>query len=407
VFLHHLRHLPADIQNLKIQTPWQELDLGERFLLNKIITGGFRIKLIGQAILPILAAVCDTSEFLLAWRLAQDWHPARLTFAELTAPDAKLEARLAPWPFPGIQELSPLENDLNLSGWVAVRDYPGINFQLIFQEGQLFLWSADHEFLNPRFPEFENLASHFPENIRILGKITGVADPHFYGIEPLGLLNHKIQPMILVYDLLEIGEYDCRQQDYFQRQQQLENFIRRVNQPHILQMPQHIVFTDWDNLQQNIFAGRKQGFTGARFFRPDAGVDNYRQLNAPEYQITAVLLYVQRIPGNGLRKGLELTFAIQGETDLVPGARIATHLETAAALEILDFVKKNTVEKFGPVRSVKPELIFEIAFDAVLPSARHKAGLKLIAPRIVRRLREKTITEIDTLQRLQEILTHE
>lgn len=404
MFLHHLRHLSGESQKTKIQTTWRELDLGERFLINKLLTGGFRIKLPGQFLLSALAEVCGTSKFLLAWRLAQDWHPSRLTFAELTAPDAPLEAQLTPWPFPETQEISSAGNNLDFAGWIAVRDYPGINLQLIFRDGKLFLWSTDHEFLNPRFPEFENLAHHFPGNIRILGKITGVADRHFYGIEHLGLLNQEIQPMILAYDLLEVGECDCRQQDYFQRQQQLINFIQRVNQPHRLQLPQKIVISAWENLRQNILAGRKQGFAGARLFRRDAGVENSQQINAPEYQITAVLLYVQRIPGNGLRKGLEITFAIQGETELIPCARLATHLETAEALEILDFVKKNTVEKFGPVRSVKPELIFEIAFDAMLPSARHKAGLKLIAPRIIRRQREKTIAEIDTLHRLREIL---
>jgi DNA ligase-1 len=406
-FLPPLRHLPDDEKKLKIQTAWSELDVRERFLFNKLLSGGFRTKFPSHPLVQSLATVCGTNYFLLAWRLAQDWNPAKLTFSALTEPDLHLEARLAPWPFPEFHEISPPGNDADPLNWMAVRDYPGLNVQLIFCDGQIFLWSENHEFLNPRFPAFEKLAAHFPENARILGKLTGLSNRHFYGIEHFGLLNREMQPMIRVYDILEISHRDCRRETYSRRRLELENLIHRIQQPDLLQPAKNIEFTNWEMLIKLISAGRQQGFTGARLFRQNLGADEYRLLNAPEFKILTVLLYVQRIPGSGLHKGLELTFAIQGETELVPCARIATQLDAADIVEILDFVKKNTVEKFGPVRSIKPELLFEIAFDAVLPSGRHKAGLKLEAPRVVNWRRDKRLEEIDMLQRLQEILTHE
>lgn len=407
-FLHQLRNRPEAEQKPKVQAAWAELDLGERFLLNKLLTGGFRAKFPRQPLVKALEIASGTNYHLLAFRLAQDWHPAHTTFAQLTATDPKRKRQLVPGIFPERQEISQSSfEDAESPDWIALRAHPGKAVQLILRDGELFLWSEAEEFLNPQFPEFTELAAYFPENFRLLGTLTGFSGKRFYGIEHFSLSNIELKPMIMIYDLLEIGNRDLSKETYTCRRHLLKDLLMPVNSTEFLRISERIYFDDGEKLHKLISDGRKQGFTGAHLYRKDSTGNTSWRWMAPEFKISVVLLYVQRIPGQGLRRGLELTFAVQGESELVPCARIPTHLETEVVTEIRDFVKKNTVEKFGPVRSIKSELVFEIAFDTVVPSGRHKAGLKLEAPRVVSWQQDKKPSEIDRLQHLKDILSQE
>jgi DNA ligase-1 len=398
---------------------WRGLPVREAFLLNKLLTGALRVGVSRGLATRALAEALEQDENLVAQRLMGDWQPDAGLMQRLRAPPAAGTVASAPYPFCLAAPFEDAPADLGpATDYLVEWKWDGIRAQLIRREGQVFLWSRGEELLAGRFPEVEAAAMEsLPDGTVLDGELLAWND----GVLPFAQLQRRINklkpgPKLLreapvvfqAYDLLEAEGHDIREERQRARREQLEAVTTQAGSPQLRLSPQ--VDGDWEALAKLRGEARSRGVEGLMVKRLDVPYTRGRRRGiwwkwkvAP-MTVDAVLIYAQA--GHGRRSNLytDYTLAVWEGEALVPVAKAYSGLTDEELTAMDRWIRRNTRERFGPVRSVTPEQVFEIAFENIQLSSRHKAGLALRFPRIHRWRQDKPAAEADTLDTLKRLL---
>lgn len=412
---------PAEERKAAILDAWASLPGKERFLFNKLITGGFRIGVSQKLMTRALARATGLDESLLAHRLMGAWKPETASYRGLIHASDPAADLSRPYPF---FLAHPLEADVASLGdpaeWLAEWKWDGIRGQLVCRVGTVALWSRGEELITDRFPEFARVRDWLPDGIVLDGEVMawrGDAALPFAELQkrigrktvPKSLL--VAAPAILVaYDLLEAEGEDLRAQPFADRRARLQAMIATLPAEAPVRLSPEVSFADWQALStaragagvvraEGLMLKRRSSAYGVGRKRGD-----WWKWKVDPMTVDAVMVYAQA--GHGRRAMLytDFTFAVRDGEDFVPFAKAYSGLSDSEFAEITRWVRANTLERFGPVRRVPPELVFEIAFEGIQPSPRHRSGIALRFPRILRWRRDKPAAEIDTLDALKSLL---
>jgi DNA ligase-1 len=347
-----------------------------------------------------------------------DWQPSAEFWRGLLAPDTSASDISRPYPFCLAYPLGGnVENLGDIGQWQVEWKWDGIRAQLIRRQGRTFVWSRGEELMTDRFPELEALGALLPEGTAIDGEVMpwkdGAPLPFAQMQRRIGrkVLGPKILaevPVVLVaFDLLEYEGQDVRERPIEWRRAQLE----RIAPPGTALVLSPLVRADsWDALHQLRQESRQrkvEGFMLKRLgspYRVGRRRGDWWKWKIEPYSVDAVLIYAQ--PGSGRRASLftDYTFGIWDNGKLVPFAKAYTGLSDEEIREVDAFVRRNTVERHGPVHVVKPELVFELAFEGIQESSRHKSGIAVRFPRMARWRHDKKPDEADTIETIRALL---
>lgn len=412
---------------------WDELDWRERFLLTKLIGGGFRVGVSKLLVTRALSALAAVDSKLIAQRL-MGWtdgtvRPTAAGFLQLIAEQSADEHKLRggqPYPFFLAHQLQGETETLGEIGdWQVEWKYDGIRAQLVRRGGQNYLWSRGEDLITERFPELAALP--LPEGTVVDGEVliwTDVDTPAPFadlqkriGRKTLSAkLLAELPAVLVAYDLLEEEGVDLRTLPQHERRTLLEALVASTGKPALIISPL-IQAASWHELAAIRTESRARGVEGmmvkAKAAQYGVGrtknVGTWWKWKIDPYTIDAVLIYAQA--GHGRRASLytDYTFAVwddasEGERRLVPFAKAYSGLTDAEIAVVDNAIRKTTIEKFGPVRSVKPTMVFEIGFEGIQLSTRHKAGIAVRFPRILRKRDDKTIDDADSLDTLKGLL---
>ena len=405
----------------QVLAAWDRLTRTERFVFNKLITGGFRMGVSQKLMTRALSRATGIEEAELAHRLMGDWTPARTSFeALILAPDP--EADLSkPYPFYLAYQLEAPPESLGAPDeWAAELKWDGIRGQLVLRGGAHFLWSRGEELMTDRFPELAAAIDFVPPGTVLDGEVLAWKDEapmSFNALQkrigrkqvPRRLLSEA--PVVLrAYDLLEEDGQDIRARPFGERRARLEALLSDAPPESQLRLSPLLPFADWQNLaaiRDDARARMAEGVMLKRLASPYLSgrrKGDWWKWKVDPLSVDAVLVYAQS--GSGRRANLftDFTFAVFDGTELVPFTKAYSGLTDAEFRKITAWVRRNTVQKFGPVRQVRPEHVFEIAFEGIQESPRHKSGIALRFPRMARWRHDKPVGEANTLDDLRGML---
>jgi DNA ligase-1 len=421
IWLQALHQISPEMRKPQIIAAWEQLPVQECFLFNKLITGGFRIGVSQKLMTRALAQATGRDASELAHRLMGSWTPESTTWQELIESEDPIADLSHPCPF---YLAHGLEHPADALGppqdWRAEWKWDGIRGQIILREGSVFIWSRGEELMTDQFPEFADLAQQLPDGTVLDGELLAWRDDRPL---PFNALQKRIgrknvpkkllaeAPVVLnSYDLLEYQGKDLRGQTYDARRAQMDGLFRSLPEGTPLQRSQHLPFETWDALAATRTKARETGTEGVMIKRGDSpyGVGRKRgdwwKWKLDPLTIDAVMIYAQA--GHGRRATLytDFTFAVWSGDDLVPFTKAYSGLTDAEFRKISQWVRKNTLQRFGPVRQVTPYHVFEIAFEGIHESPRHKSGVALRFPRMSRWRHDKAVRQANTLDDLKEML---
>jgi DNA ligase 1 len=414
-----LRGLDDTEQQQAICRWWQELDRRELFLLNKLLTGAFRVGVSDTLVVRAVAQMAGLPPATVTHRLMGEWTPSATFFQQLTAQEASDDDRSRPYPFCLAYQLDHDAAQLgHRDEWLAEWKWDGIRAQLIQRGDAVYLWSRGEELVTERFPEVREVGLSLPEGTVLDGEIVAFRDNVPL---PFATLQHRIgrqrltakilteAPVVfLSYDLLEADGVDLRTRPLHERRAHLVHLLADRS-PHLLISPVLDAPT-WEalaRLRRESRARHVEGLMLKRLSSPyHAGRrrGDWWKWKIDPYAIDAVLIYAQA--GHGRRATLftDYTFAVWQGDELVPIAKAYSGLSDDEIDRLDRWIRQHTIERFGPVRAVEPVHVFELAFEGLAPSTRHRAGIALRFPRIARWRADKTTREADTLERVKELL---
>ena len=434
-----LRGLPPEQQASTLQAQWAELPDDQRFVYFKLITGGFRVGVSKLQVTQALAAVAGLDAKRVAQRLmgytAVGKLPGAADFLALIAPENACEPQAQsgqPYPFflahPLAEPVERLDELLGLPGdWLVEWKWDGIRAQLVRRAGQTWVWSRGEELVTERFPELVTLGDALPDGTVIDGEIVVWREGR---PQPFAELQKRITrktlgprllrelPVVLLgYDLLEHGGQDLRDQPLHQRRTLLDGVVSAQDHP-ALQASPRLVGSNWHELAAQREQARERGtegfmlkHLGSRYGVGRTKADGtWWKWKIDPMTVDAVLIYAQR--GHGRRASLysDYTFAVWNAPpgtegrQLVPFAKAYSGLTDAEMAQVDAIIRSTTRESFGPVRSVRPTLVFELGFEGIARSPRHKSGIAVRFPRMLRWRQDKPIDEADTLETLAALL---
>ncbi|MRG47417.1 ATP-dependent DNA ligase [Chitinophaga sp. SYP-B3965] len=405
-----------------VRNAWDQMEYRERFVFNKLITGGFRIGVSQSTIVNALAKAYNIVPATVSHLISGNWDPQQITMTALLNEESSTIDDSKPYPFflayaleGGPQTLGDPEE------WQAEWKWDGIRGQVIRRNGQLFIWSRGEELITEKFPEITALLPHLPDGVAIDGEIlaydlaAGRPLP-FQALQTRigrkNLTKKQLQEAPVIfhsYDLLEYDKQDLRLLPLQDRRTLLEKLVNKADQP-ALKLSPAIPFTKWEELTALREESRNNGSEGLMLKKLNSVYQTGRRRGdwwkwkIDPYTVDAVMIYAQK--GHGRRSNLytDYTFAVKNGDQLVPFAKAYSGLTDKEIAEVDNWVKRNSLEKFGPVRTVKPELVFEIAFEGIGLSSRHKSGIAIRFPRIHRWRKDKPVAEINTLDDLKKLL---
>ena len=444
-----LRGADPATQERVVRHAWDVFAPAERFVWNKLITGQFRVGVSQLLVVRALAEVAGLPAPTLSHRLMGEWQPTAAFFTTLVGVgDASDPSR--PYPFLLASQLEGEPADLGpVTGWAAEWKWDGIRSQLVRRAGQTFLWSRGEELVTDRYPEVAEAAAGLPDGTVVDGELLPWGPD---GVRPFADLQTRIgrktvsrtvladvPVVLLAYDLLEWAGEDVRERPWEWRRATLEALLASggrepvrsvVAQPDRLtpaarqgrlfadapadaagfQLSEVLAADTWEQLAAVRAGSRGRKVEGLMLKRRGSPYrvgrvrgDWWKWKVAP-LSVDAVLVSSQR--GSGKRAGLytDHTFAVWDGGALVPFAKAYSGLTDAEIRRADAFIKAHTTDTFGPVRAVTPELVMEIGFEGIQASSRHKSGVAVRFPRILRWRHDKTPAEADTLAAVKALL---
>ena len=416
-----LRGRPPEEQRREVTGWWRGLPRWETFVLNKLLTGELRVGVSQTLVERALAQVAGVPQPIVAHRIMGAWEPTAAFYRSLLSPGGEDEEDTShPYPF---YLASPLEAPVESLGepgeWQAEWKWDGIRAQLIRRGGAVHLWSRGEELITGRFPELTKWALPLlPDGTVLDGEILAWRDGRPL---PFAVLQRRIgrkrltdkvlgeAPAVFMgYDLLELGGRDVREIPLAERREDLERLLAG-GRPLLLASPR-IEAATWEDLARAQGEARERGVEGlmlkrlASPYRTGRKRGDWWKWKIAPFTVDAVLIYAQS--GHGRRANLltDYTFAVWSAGELVPIAKAYSGLSDEEILTLDAWLRRHTVQKFGPVRSVEPVQVFELAFEGIALSPRHKSGIAVRFPRIARWRTDKTPDQADTLEGIRRLL---
>lgn len=420
-----LKNVDEAQQKARLFDYWRELPTEARFTLNKLLTGAFRVGVSRRLVTRALAEVADIEPARVAHRLMGRWQPTPEFFERLIDPADRGEDAAQPYPF---FLASPIENapieavsDLGPANeWHAEWKWDGIRAQIIRRAGECHIWSRGEDLMEGRFPELEGAAAALPEGCVLDGEILAWAAGESLPL-PFARLQRRIGRLkpsanmqkqhpvrFFAYDLMEYGGVDIRERALEERRARLAELLAGIDER--IDLSKTLSAESWQELAALRERSREfatEGFVLKRLgspYRVGRVRGDWWKWKVDPYAIDAVLLYAQ--PGSGRRSNLltDYTFAVWDGDELVPFAKAYSGLTDAEIRQVDSWIRKNTKERFGPVRSVTPHHVFELHFEGIQASNRHKSGIAVRFPRIARWRNDKPLAEADTLDNVKALL---
>lgn len=404
-----------------ILNAWNSLETRERFIFNKLISGNFRIGVSNKMLVNALAKQSTTESSKIMHSIMGKWEPSDITYNDLIA-GVHVNTDNS-WPYPFCLAYA-LESEPASLGepkeWQAEWKWDGIRGQIIKRNGELFIWSRGEELVTDQFPELHFLANELPDGTVLDGEILSIKDGK---VQAFSILQQRLNRKTInkaqlndapigfyTYDLLEHKGRDLREDPLATRRKLLEQTIQQLQTQDIVALSPIVIFSDWISLAKLREGARELNSEGIMLKKLDSLYHSGRKRGdwwkwkINPYTVDTVMIYAQKGSGRRANFYTDYTFAVRDGDQLITIAKAYSGLTDAEIKEVDRFVKRNAIEKFGPVRTVKPELVFEIAFEGIAESKRHKAGLALRFPRIARWRKDKKADEINTLDDLRQLL---
>lgn len=418
-----LKSKPVESKKTYLFQNWSGLDYYERFVFTKLITGSFRIGVSQKLMTRALSNSTGIDEDVLAYKLMGNWDPNSISYHDLILEEKASDYLSKPYPFYLAYAIEDKPSNLgNIEDWSVEHKWDGIRSQVIIRDGELFVWSRGEELVTDKYPEFYDFLKVIPNGTVLDGEIL----PFMNG--KLGTFNdlqtrigrkkvskallEKVPVVLRLYDLLEWEGKDIRSMKFTERRAILDTLATTAIQTGItLQLSPIYNFKSWKEATEERENSRDMQSEGLMLKRKDSPYlvgrkkGNWWKWKVDPLTIDAVLTYAMR--GHGRRTNLftDYTFALWNENDeLVTFAKAYSGLTDAEFKKIDAWIKKNTLERFGPVRGVTPELVFEIAFEGIAFSKRHKSGIATRFPRILRWRHDKKIEDANTLEDIKKML---
>ncbi|MDX2192771.1 MAG: ATP-dependent DNA ligase [Gemmatimonadales bacterium] len=412
---------PPEAQRARLREAWAALDGASRLVFNKLITGAFRVGVSDGLVVRAIAEASGVDADAIRHRLMGAWEPGADWWTRLVTPATEDMDWSRPYPFCLAQPLDGAPDALgDAAGWLAEWKWDGIRAQVVRRRGRTVLWSRGEERLAGRFPEVEQTAALLPDGTVLDGELLAWGDGTPQPFAALQRrLNRKqvgrtllaqVPVRLLAYDVLEAGGADLRGRPLLERRATLEGLVAALPTGATIGLSPPVPGDGWPALAAARDAARAHAAEGLMLKRRASAYGSGRRggdwvkWKVVPLTIDAVLVAAQ--PGHGRRAGLftDYTFAVWRDGALVTIAKAYSGLTDAEIAEVDRFVRRHTLERFGPVRTVEPQLVFELAFEGLQPSPRHKSGIAVRFPRIARWRRDKPAAEADTLAQVLALL---
>ncbi|RKS98196.1 ATP-dependent DNA ligase [Chryseobacterium defluvii] len=420
----------TDILNLKdkaeaekkefVLQSWNGLDYTERLIFNKLLGGSFRIGVSYKTLINGLTKYSGQETNILMHSIMGKWQPDEISFEELISAEKINPDNSKPYPFCLAYALEKELPELgNPDEWLIEYKWDGIRGQIIRRNDEVFIWSRGEEMITEQFPEIAETIQAMKGNFVIDGEILAVKEGNVLNFNELQKrLNRKnitkkmmtdIPIEVFAYDLIELEGNDLREKPVSARRAMLEELLLDQQPPNI-SISKAIDFEKWEQLDLIRENSRELNSEGLMLKQKNSLYHSGRKKGdwwkwkVNPLTIEAVLIYAQKGSGRRSAYYTDYTFAVKNGDSLVTIAKAYSGLTDKEIMEVSRFVTKNAIEKFGPVRTVKAELVFEIAFEGIGFSNRHKSGVALRFPRIVRWRKDKTVDEIDELEEIKKLI---
>lgn len=430
-------------QREALLSTWARLDFPQRLVWNKLITGSFRIGVSRTLLVRALAGIAGVPAPVMEHRLMGDWQPTAEHYTRLLSGEGEGPQPARPYPF---YLASPLEVPLADLGaatdWQCEWKWDGIRAQLLRRAGECVIWSRGEEIITPGFPEIAEAAMVLPEGVVLDGELlawSGIAPLPFAQLQRrinrrdvTARVQASVPVVFMAYDLLEHDQVDVRPLPLDERRARLEQVITAsaqapvrkskgpaqgelfssedLGKPWPLRVSPRLLQEDWQSIAARQEEARALGTEGIMLKLRSSPYGTGRQRGAwwkwkvAPFTCDAVLVAAQ--PGHGRRATLftDYTFALWHAGELVPVAKAYSGLTDEEIHQVDAYVRANTTGRFGPVRSVKPQLVFELAFEGVQASTRHRSGIALRFPRIARWRHDKKPADADHAESLRAMI---
>jgi len=420
---------------------WHQLNYYERFVFTKLITGGFRIGVSQKLMTRALAKATGIDEDILAYKLMGNWNPDKISFQDLVLEENESDYLSKPYPFYLAYAVEGEVTTLgDVKNWSIEHKWDGIRCQVIIRKDELFVWSRGEELVTDKYPEFQKFVGVIPNGTVLDGELLPYQNGEIGTFNDLQTrigrktvskaLLSKTPVVLKAYDLLEWKGKDIRENSFIERRKILENLFENtpvISERHPEPVKGQVVeniplllsprldFNSWEEVAKERNKAREMRSEGLMLKRKDSPYQvgrkkgDWWKWKVDPLTIDAVLTYAMR--GHGRRSNLftDYTFALwqekeDGKKELVTFAKAYSGLTDKEFKEVDAWIKKNTLERFGPVRSVTPHHVFEIAFEGIALSKRHKSGVATRFPRILRWRKDKKIDEANTLEDLKALI---
>ncbi|MBC7794646.1 MAG: ATP-dependent DNA ligase [Clostridia bacterium] len=404
--------MTVEEQHATILQWWNELAGRELFILTKLLTGSFRVGVSATLVTRAIAKFAQLPADAATHRLMGNWEPTPAFFKQLISKDVTDTDRSRPYPFFLASSLESTVAELGaITDWQAEWKWDGIRAQLMKRDGKVHLWSRGEEVITERFPEITLAAERLPDGTVLDGEVLAYRDgrPLVFAVLQQRIGRSKLNAKVLAdapvvfmaYDLVEYGGVDIRETVLTDRRVQLESLVAGL--PEVLKASPVVTAESWEVLAEERVKARELAVEGLMLKRKTSPYRSGRKRGdwwkwkIDPYAVDAVLIYAQ--PGSGKRAGLytDYTFGVWQNGVLTPVAKAYSGLDDKEIAKLDRWIRAHTVEKFGPVRSVEPVHVFELHFEAIQRSTRHKSGVAVRFPRIARWRTDKTAAEADTL----------
>ena len=417
-----LRTLDPAAQQREATAWFRALDRLQRFILLKLLTGEFRVGVSQTLVARALAASAELPPTTIAARLMGDWTPTAEWFLSLRSHEATDEDRSRPYPFCLASQLDAEPGTLGeVAEWQIEWKWDGIRAQLVRRGDAVHLWSRGEELITHRFPEIAAAATHLPAGVVLDGEVLAFRDGRplpFSSLQQrigrqkqVAQMVRAVPVVFMAYDLLEAAGVDVRERPLAERRTRLEALVAAAGGgAGVLRTSELVEADSWEALRGRRAGSRERGVEGLMLKRRTSayGVGRRRgdwwKWKIDPYAIDAVLIYAQ--PGSGRRANLltDYTFGVWDGGELVPIAKAYSGLSNEEIAEMDRWIRRHTRERFGPVRHVEPVQVFELGFEGIARSTRHRSGIAVRFPRMLRWRRDKKPEEADTLDAVRRLL---
>jgi DNA ligase 1 len=423
----HLKALagaPASRQKQIIVGLWNRLESRERYVLHKLLGGEFRVGVSRLLVIRALSELAGVESAVMTHRLTGNFEPTAEMFAAIMSSDPSTGTidPLLPFPFMLANALDRPTSDLGSpSDWLLEWKWDGIRAQIIRRDGRASLWSRGEEMIAGAFPDLIQDAALLPPGTVLDGEILAWDEQSLRPL-PFSALQKRLNrknveltfwpdvPLVfMIFDVLEADGKDVRSQPLSARRQLLSKLP--IAQTTMLRASSTVTVTNWSELPALIEQSRAKRVEGLMLkrwdspYQPGRPVGPWWKLKVQPFTIDAILVAAQ--PGRGRRAGLltDYTFAVADASGkLVTICKAYSGLTDDELVEVDRYVRRHSTERFGPVYSIPPERVYEIGFEAIQASERHKSGIALRFPRILRRRPDKTPAEADTVESIRKML---